>query len=93
MEIIYLKNHKKLLNLLKLVFVRYFNIFFLKLNIIGIFFDIRGKLGVTGNAKKRHFKINFGSSSSTIKKNKINFNQSIVITNTGVLGVTFCIYF
>lgn len=93
MEKIYLKNHKKILNLLKLIFTRYFNIFFFKLNIKGIFFDIRGKLGVTGSAKKRHFKINFGSSSSTIKKNKINYNQSIVRTNTGVLGVTFCLYF
>lgn len=93
MEKISLKNHKKLLNLLKLVFTRYFNIFFTKLNILGIFFDIRGKLGVTGSAKKRHFKINFGSSSSTTKQSKINYNQSIVRTNTGVLGVTFCIYF
>jgi hypothetical protein len=93
MERVYLKNHKKFLNLLKLIFTRYFNYFFNKFNVLGIFFDIRGKLGVTGNAKKRHYKINFGSYSSTKKINKINFNQSIVRTSTGVLGVTFCIYF
>jgi hypothetical protein len=93
MEKIYLKNHKKFLNLLKLVLTRYYNFFFYFFNILGIFFDIRGKLGVTGNAKKRHFKINAGKYSYNKKKLKINFNQSIVRTSTGVLGVTFCIFF
>ena len=59
----------------------------------GIFFDIRGKLGVTGNAKKRHLKINMGNYSFTKKVNKINYYQSIVRTSTGVLGITFCIFF
>ena len=93
MEKIYLKNHKKFLNLLKLIFTRYYNFFFLNLAVLGIFFDIRGKLGVTGSAKKRHMRINSGTFSSTKKKNKISFSQSVVRTNTGVLGVTFCIFF
>ncbi len=93
MEKIYLKNHKKFLNLLKLILTRYYNFFFIFFNILGVFFDIRGKLGVTGNAKKRHFKINTGTYSSTRKNLKINFNQTIVRTSTGVLGVTFCIFF
>lgn len=93
MEKIYLKNHKKILNLLKLILTRYYNFFFLQFNVLGIFFDIRGKLGVTGNAKKRHFGINAGTYSSTKKQMKINFNQSVVRTSTGVLGVTFCIFF
>ena len=93
MEKTNLKNHKKFLNLLKLVLTRYYNFFFLNSDVLGIFFDIRGKLGVTGNAKKRHMKISTGTYSSTKKKTKISFNQSIIRTNTGVLGVTFCIFF
>ncbi len=93
MEKINLKNHKKFLNLLKLVLTRYYNFFFLNSDVLGIFFDIRGKLGVTGNAKKRHMKISTGTYSSTKKKTKISFNQSIIRTSTGVLGVTFCIFF
>lgn len=93
MEKIYLKNHKKFLNLLKLIFTRYYNFFFLNSGVSGVFFDIRGKLGVTGNAKKRHMKINVGTYSSTKKKTKISFSQSVIRTSTGVLGVTFCIFF
>ena len=93
MEKINLKNHKKFLNLLKLVLTRYYNFFFLNSDVLGIFFDIRGKLGVTGNAKKRHMKISTGTYSSTKKKNKISFGQSIIRTSTGVMGVTFCIFF
>ena len=93
LEKINLKNHKKFLNLLKLVLTRYYNFFFLNSNVLGIFFDIRGKLGVTGNAKKRHMKITTGAYSSTKKKTKISHSQSIIRTSTGVLGVTFCIFF
>ena len=93
MEKVYLKNHKKFLNLLKIIFTRYYNYFFSNSGVLGIFFDIRGKLGVTGNAKKRHMKINTGTYSSTNKQLKISFNQSVVRTSTGVLGVTFCIFF
>ena len=93
MEKINLKNHKKFLNLLKLVLTRYYNFFFLNSDVLGIFFDIRGKLGVTGNAKKRHMKISTGTYSSTKKKNKISFGQSVIRTSTGVMGVTFCIFF
>jgi len=38
-------------------------------------------------------KITTGSYSSTKKKTKISHSQSIIRTSTGVLGVTFCIFF
>ena len=52
MEKMRLNGHKKFLILLKLVLQQYYNYFFSKLDIVGIFFDIRGKIGVSGNAKK-----------------------------------------
>lgn len=93
MERINLRSHKKFLSLLKLVLVRYYNYFFSGLRVLGVFFDVRGKLGVTGSAKKRHIKIGSGAYSSTTKKNKISLSQTIVRTSTGVLGITFCIFF
>ena len=93
MEKISLRKHKKFLNLLKIILTRYYNFFFLHSNVLGIFFDIRGKLGVTGSAKKRHMKLSTGTYSSTKKKTRISFSQAVVRTSTGVLGVTFCIFF
>ena len=93
MEKMRLNGHKKFLILLKLVLQQYYNYFFSKLDVLGVFFDIRGKIGVSGNAKKRHKKISIGSNSSTKKILKINYKQSIIRTSTGVLGVSFYIYF
>ena len=55
MERVYFKNQKKLLRFLKFLFRSTFKYFYKSLNTKGFFFDIRGKVGVTGNAKKRHF--------------------------------------
>lgn len=88
-----LRNHKKFLRVLKLLLVRYYNFFFRNTNVLGFFFDIRGKVGVAGNAKKRHVSIFSGLYSSTNKNLKINSVQSNVKTTTGLLGVTFCLFF
>lgn len=88
-----LRDHKKFLRVLKLVLLRYYNFFFKNTNVLGFFFDVRGKLGVSGNAKKRHLSIFSGLYSSTNKSLKINFLQSNVKTTTGLLGVTFCLFF
>jgi len=88
-----IRDHKKFLRILNLVLIRYFNFFFKNTNVLGFFFDIRGKLGVTGNAKKRHLSIFSGLYSSSNKSLKINFFQSGVKTSTGYLGVTFSLFF
>jgi hypothetical protein len=59
----------------------------------GFLFDIRGKVGVTGDAKKRHVQIDWGQSSYTKKKLKFSLKQGIVKTQTGVMGVTVVITF
>jgi hypothetical protein len=88
-----LRNHKKFLRVLKLLLLRYYNFFFKNTGVLGFFFDVRGKLGVSGNAKKRHLSIFSGLYSSTNKSLKINLLQSTVKTSTGLLGVTFCLFF
>jgi len=91
MERVYFKNQKKLLRFLKFLFRSTFKYFYKSLNTKGFFFDIRGKVGVTGNAKKRHFFFKEGLCSFSRKKLRLVFHQDLVRTKTGVLGVTFAI--
>lgn len=58
-------------------------------NIKGFFFDIRGKVGVAGNSKKRHFYFYIGKLSLSEKSSRIEHKQGIIKTHTGCLGVTF----
>jgi len=41
----------------------------------GFFFDIRGKVGVSGNAKKRHLSCSIGKITTTSQNIKSTFNQ------------------
>ena len=59
--------------------------------VTGFIFDIRGKVGVTGDAKKRHTKISWGNPSYTTKNSKFSLKQGLVHTHTGVMGVTTAI--
>ncbi len=93
MNRVYFKNHKKFLIVFKSVVTRFFYLFFKDLNFKGFFFDIRGKVGVTGNAKKRHFSIKFGRFSHSRKSLRLNMFQNLVKTKTGVLGLTLVISF
>ena len=58
-------------------------------NIKGISCDVRGKLGATGNAKKRHLAFTVGKISITEKKSPLYCYSNIIKTPTGVLGFTF----
>ncbi len=59
--------------------------------VVGFHFDIRGKVGVAGDSKKRHFAIRWGSPSFTSKKYKFSLKQGLVPSYTGVMGVTVLI--
>lgn len=82
------KNHKKFLSCFKFIITNYYSFFLGSNNVGGFFFDIRGKVGVTGDAKKRHFSFYSGNFSKTTKKNKFDYQFDIVKTNTGALGIT-----
>lgn len=92
MERIPFKNHRKLLSVFKFIIVNYFFVFSQK-SIKGFFFDIRGKVGVSGNAKKRHFSFYKGKYSKTTKNSKFDYQYKIVRTFTGALGVTMILYY
>ena len=88
------KDVKGFLYFLKVILKRHllpnFKNFFL---IKGFVFDIRGKVGVTGDAKKRHTLISWGQSSFSEKNLKLSLKQGLVYTRTGVMGVTVIIVF
>ncbi len=81
-------NHKKFISSFKQIILNNSDFFIKNNNIDGFFFDIRGKLGVTGDAKKRHFSFYVGDFSKTTKKYKFDYQFDIVRTYTGALGIT-----
>jgi ribosomal protein S3 len=93
MERIAYKNHKKFLSTLKFIIRKYSHTLIYNNNVKGFFFDIRGKVGVAGNAKKRHFSFNEGQYSKTTKNSKFDYQHTIIRTFTGALGVTFILYY
>jgi ribosomal protein S3 len=87
------KNHKKLLSVLKYMITSYSDELVFKNGVKGFFFDIRGKVGVTGDAKKRSFFFNVGRYSKTTKNSKFNYQFNSVRTDTGALGITMIMYY
>ena len=92
LESMHLKQHKKFFLYLRKIFytVKYFFIF---LGVRGVFFNVKGKISVTGNAKKRRFFFKFRESSLTKKTLKIENTFTEVRTVTGVLGLVFFLFF
>jgi hypothetical protein len=69
LEISHFKKHKKILSILFDVLKKNQNIFsIMKIN--GFFFDIRGKVGVSGNAKKRHTSFTLGKIATTSQRTR-----------------------
>jgi hypothetical protein len=67
--------------------------FFKSSKLNGIYLDIRGKVGVTGDSKKRHFLLKYGYCSMSRKALNINPYYGLVNTKTGVLGITFILFY
>ena len=87
MEKIHLKKHKKMLKIIHNLLKN--NIIILScLNIKGFNIDVRGKLGTTGNSKKKHYAFTIGSLGFTTKNHNLMMSQTTIRTSTGVLGVT-----
>jgi hypothetical protein len=66
---------------------------FKRLGIKGLYFDIRGKVAVKGDSKKRHILLRYGECTFSQKSIKISSAYGKVHTFTGILGVTFILFF
>lgn len=87
------KSHKKvflgLKKLIKDIFKPLFNFF----GVLGLFFNMKGKIGVSGNAKKRRYYFYYGKHSITNRNVKVDIKYIPVWTFTGSLGFTFLIFY
>ncbi len=93
MDMLFFKKHKKMVHLLYSFLKKHNLFFFKKTKSLGVFFSISGKIGVSGNSKKRHIYLSYGRHSSSNKKLRINNSISQVKTKTGVMGLNFSIFF
>jgi len=88
-----LKLHKKLFLGLRKLIKDFFQPIFQRLLVVGVFFNVVGKIGVSGNAKKRRYFFFFGKHSITNREMRLHKKKSFIWTPTGVLGFSFLIFF
>lgn len=88
-ERIQIKFHKVFLRKLDLFLTFFFNKLRSKFGVKGFFLDVRGKVSVVGNSKKRHVCIKKGYLSKTKKELRFFFMKNQINTTTGVLGASY----
>lgn len=93
MERIQFSKHKKFLSVFKNITTNYSDFLIFGNDVGGFFLDVRGKVGVTGDAKKRNFYISIGKRSKTTKNSKYDYQNGVVRTTTGQLGITMIMYY
>ena len=93
MEGMYYKNHKKFLNLFKLLLSFLFKYLNFHFSLKGLYFKLKGKIGLGGNSKKKKFNLNLGSFSLSKKFNKIDYAKNSIKTVSGMLGFCLFIFF
>lgn len=88
-ERIQIKFHKVFLRKLDLFLTFFFNKLRFKFGVKGFLMDVRGKVSVVGNSKKRHVCVKKGYLSKTKKELKFFFIKNQINTTTGVLGASY----
>ena len=93
LEKLNVKLHKKVFLGLKKLIKDFFKPLFNFLGVLGILFNVKGKIGVSGNAKKRRYYFYFGKHSLTKKTVRVDLKYLPIWTFTGTLGFSFFIFF
>lgn len=93
LENLNIKLHKKIFLGFRKLLKDLFKPIFLFLGVSGIFFNVKGKIGVSGSAKKRRYYFYFGQHSITSRNLKMDLKFSPIWTFTGTMGLTFLIFF
>lgn len=93
MERIDARMHRKFLRFLSVFFRRVHESASPHITHTGIKFIIKGKIGVSGSAKKRTQHIAYGTRSLSRKNHRISFCQGLVRTPTGVLGLKCFLFY
>lgn len=82
------KKHKSFVLFIRMIFTVYFDFFTKVFGIKGFFMDLRGKVSVTGNAKKRHVFVSVGTLNKSNRISKFEVKRNLINTRTGVMGLT-----
>ena len=88
-----LKLHKKVFLGLRKLIKDLFKPLFSFLGLSGVFFNIKGKIGVSGSSKKRRYFFHFGKHSITKRTLKVDIKSIPLWTPTGTLGFSFLVFF
>ena len=88
-----LKLHKKVFLGLRKLIKDLFKPLFNFLGLSGVFFNIKGKIGVSGSSKKRRYFFHFGKHSITNRTLKVDIKSLPLWTPTGTLGFSFLVFF
>lgn len=92
-EKIQIKFHKVFLRKFDLFLTFFFKKLSRKFGVKGFLMDVRGKVSVVGNSKKRHVCIQQGYLSKTKKELRFFFLKNQINTTTGVLGASYLLSF
>ena len=87
LNIISVKNHKKLFTIINDFIIDNFSLLSILFSIKGFYFCVKGKIGLSGNAKKKKFFFKKGLLKVSSKNFKIDNQRFFVKTNCGSLGV------
>ena len=93
LESVFYKYHKKIFYLLKWFFSTYFYYFRASFNVLGIFMQVKGKISLGGNAKKKKLIMKEGLTSYTNKQLRLSSSFFQVRTSSGTLGISFAIFY
>ena len=93
MEKINPRLHRKFISYLKVFLGHLYRTQSNHLQFLGFKLVVKGKISVTGNAKKRTQRINYGICSLTTKIYKISYARGVVHTRTGVLGLKCFLFY
>lgn len=93
MEKVAFFKHKHYVMFFRSIFTYLSRRMFKRMALKGLYFDIRGKVAVKGDSKKRHILLRYGECTFSQKSIKVSPAYGKVHTFTGVLGVTFILFF
>lgn len=82
-----IKNHKKFFMILNDFVVENFSLFANIFKIKGFYFCVKGKIGLSGNAKKKKLFFKKGLLKVSAKNFKIDNQRFFIKTNCGSLGI------
>lgn len=93
MEKVAFFRHKHYIMFFRSIFTYLSRYAFRRMGLKGLYFDIRGKVAVKGDSKKRHILLRYGECTFSQKSIHVSSAYGKVHTFTGVLGVTFILFF